>query len=668
MKKFPPKLKRIKSKKYLLILILGALICSLLIFSLKTAKVFAEVTPGGEEDSFLTVDTVHATWEGFIASLGDVARGAAHTVLRLPISLFYIGSVVILVILREFLAAIQPALESLLSAEYYANDIGGFYKNEIVLFGYQQISYFANSLFIIVLLFIGVGTMLQIEKYNYKKLLVKLIIVAMLTNFSLLFAGIILDFFNILTFSLAPHKTNFDSIIDFTGRIIEASVNWDYVLDILTEDVEKAIKRGIDIVLAMILVLNIVIVLCAIAFFLIVRVVALWILLVLTPIGFATMAHPDTQSISQKWWGGFLKYALIGPTLMFFLSFALKMIDFIFPTMAAVGNDTAMFDDRSLWLKFFFLIAILWGSLMAASQAGIMGANIMLTGAKSLSIGSIALAGYLGKKIPVAATKAVTHGPRWLARKTGAYSEKKQIHPGLTKFSKGMDKTLESVNKLVNSFVSLGDVVTATRVGWQNFKKFRDQKDAEAMEEFSESWKAIVPGTKGTFWEHIDKAYYRETITEAQVSEIMKKMGNDPEFIVNRSLKSKDAKEQLAALRKAAEADFLPELMEAHKLPSDNSGVQRFIESYLAKDPAFHEKYRLQISGDIQAMAKKNKAYAFTDISGYNAAKDKYEYLDEQTRTANLQKRIQSSTAAQLMSTFNSRMLKKQATFDELIN
>jgi len=78
-------------------------------------------------------------------------------------------------------------VQDLFTAKYYQETLGGFAVNEIVIQGWKVISSICNMLYILILLFIGVGTLLRIEKYNYKKTLIRLIVAALLTNFSLLF-------------------------------------------------------------------------------------------------------------------------------------------------------------------------------------------------------------------------------------------------------------------------------------------------------------------------------------------------------------------------------------------------------------------------------------------------------------------------------------------------
>ena len=69
----------------------------------------------------------------------------------------------------------------------------GFAKN-----GWVVTRDLANMFFIFILLYIAIATILEIAAYNAKALLARLIIVALLLNFSLFFTRVIIDASNIL--------------------------------------------------------------------------------------------------------------------------------------------------------------------------------------------------------------------------------------------------------------------------------------------------------------------------------------------------------------------------------------------------------------------------------------------------------------------------------------
>ena len=81
----------------------------------------------------------------------------------------------------------------------YLMDLGlalnrGVIDNEVVAKGFPITLNVANLFFILAMIIIAFATILRYEPYGAKKLLTKLIIAAVLINFSLTLAGLVVDF------------------------------------------------------------------------------------------------------------------------------------------------------------------------------------------------------------------------------------------------------------------------------------------------------------------------------------------------------------------------------------------------------------------------------------------------------------------------------------------
>ncbi|MBU4142542.1 hypothetical protein KJ590_00880, partial [Patescibacteria group bacterium] len=87
----------------------------------------------------------------------------------------------------------------LLKSAFEIEDLTSFTKVPIVTTGWQITRGLANMFFALILLLMAFDTILQTNKFPIKTILPKLIIVALLINFSLVFCGIIIDFSQILT-------------------------------------------------------------------------------------------------------------------------------------------------------------------------------------------------------------------------------------------------------------------------------------------------------------------------------------------------------------------------------------------------------------------------------------------------------------------------------------
>jgi hypothetical protein len=80
----------------------------------------------------------------------------------------------------------------------YQNFIG----SEAVIQGWVIVRDLSNMFFVVILLVIAFATILHIENYNYKKWLPKLILMAVLINFSKTICGLLIDVAQIVMLTL----------------------------------------------------------------------------------------------------------------------------------------------------------------------------------------------------------------------------------------------------------------------------------------------------------------------------------------------------------------------------------------------------------------------------------------------------------------------------------
>ena len=58
-----------------------------------------------------------------------------------------------------------------------------------------------------------------------------------------------------------------------------------------------------------------------------VRIIALWLLIILSPLAYALRVIPNTEKYASQWWSEFGKYAVVGPVMAFFLWIALALVN-----------------------------------------------------------------------------------------------------------------------------------------------------------------------------------------------------------------------------------------------------------------------------------------------------------------------------------------------------
>ncbi|GAG05001.1 unnamed protein product, partial [marine sediment metagenome] len=99
----------------------------------------------------------------------------------------------VLWIVGWFLALCAKLLNATLNPALY-----NFMDEGIVQAGWAIVRDICNLFFILILLIIAFATILRLEPYDIKKMLPKLLIIALLINFSKMICGLIIDFSQVL--------------------------------------------------------------------------------------------------------------------------------------------------------------------------------------------------------------------------------------------------------------------------------------------------------------------------------------------------------------------------------------------------------------------------------------------------------------------------------------
>ncbi len=240
----------------------------------------------------------------------------------------------------------------------------------------------ANMFFILILLVISIATILRVEAYSYKKLLPKLLLMAVLINFSKTISGIIIDFAQVVMLTFvnafqAAAGANFfqalgiDKLFSFDNilqNVKPADYQWDWVGTAL---------------LALIVVLVATITVGVLLVVLVARIVILWTLIVLSPLAYLLASFPQGQSYAKQWWDEFSKYVISGPILAFFIWLALIVagggnaskevgVDFAGTDIPTNMGDIA---DPNLLSSLVVGIVLLLVGLMFTQKLGIIGSE-----------------------------------------------------------------------------------------------------------------------------------------------------------------------------------------------------------------------------------------------------------------------------------------------------
>ncbi len=175
----------------------------------------------------------------------------------------------------------------------------------------------ANMFFIVFLLIIAFSTVIGYSKYHYEKNLSRLLIMAVVINFSKTICGLLIDASQVLMLSFvngfkAAAAGNFLNAFQISNllRLADGADGYDFglVLAMMLAFVLAAIATCVVLVMLVMLVF---------------RVVMLWVLIIMSPIAFLTSAFPLGGNYYAQWWGELKKYLVGGPVVAFFLWLAL---------------------------------------------------------------------------------------------------------------------------------------------------------------------------------------------------------------------------------------------------------------------------------------------------------------------------------------------------------
>ena len=214
--------------------------------------------------------------------------------------------------------------------------IGSFTHASIVQIGWSITRDLCNLAFAIILLFMAFGTVLQVGNVNHK-LLPKLIGVALLINFSLVFAGIIIDFSQILTHYFVEAASGDKGMSSQLMNALQIARIYDTSdLQANNNIFQKAINIALGPTLLMITEQLFAVILFAIATFLFLifalllvgRIVIIWIQLIFLPLALVSLIVkiPGGEMLSWgKWKDEFFKWVFFAPVYTFFIYLALTI-------------------------------------------------------------------------------------------------------------------------------------------------------------------------------------------------------------------------------------------------------------------------------------------------------------------------------------------------------
>lgn len=284
---------------------------------------------------------------------------------------------------------------------------------EIVKSGWTIVLNLTNLAFVLGIIWIAIATIVRSQSYGMKQILWKLIVAAVLVNFSLVIAGFFLDFAGITTqffidkaspagdvthiksfatqlaASMQPQGlllTGASSTSDFQKKL-DFSPTQETTGIQATQGAVDASVNSLNILISLIfsVIFTVIgaIVFLGIAVMLLVRFLFIAILLILAPVVWLGWVFPALSKYWGEWWDNFLKWTFFAPITSFFLYLAILTAlgkhEFIDKAtqIASVANGpgavvkAALFNSLGNAAQELIVIALMVGGLLAAERSGI---------------------------------------------------------------------------------------------------------------------------------------------------------------------------------------------------------------------------------------------------------------------------------------------------------
>jgi hypothetical protein len=281
-----------------------------------------------------------------------------------------------LLYILQFFGLLLQVAASLFNWIIKPENMNAVIDNAAIYTAWAMVRDVLNIAFILMLLFSAFATIFQVDKFSYKRILLTLVIMALLVNFSYPIARFIIDLSNVMMYYFvnalgvgnAPSGSFFVSIARGTplGEIIYSPG--------VGSDVTFLIA---SIVFTFIFAIT----LLVIAVMFVIRTVALAILIIFSSLAFTGSIIPFLSTHASKWWDNLFKYAFFGPIMIFMLYIAYSMMNFINKSNLA-GNMDKIAQNQSdtpglvASVAFFSIpIVILWFGLGMAQNMSIAGAS-----------------------------------------------------------------------------------------------------------------------------------------------------------------------------------------------------------------------------------------------------------------------------------------------------
>jgi hypothetical protein len=271
--------------------------------------------------------------------------------------------------------------------------------NPIVSTGWMLTRDLMNMLFVIVLVFIGLATALKLEQYRYQKMLPTIVLIALTMNFTPVICGVFIDASNIITNFFLGQSSGAELLQQVTASQMTQILNafgakYFDPIDKFQRAFQGFIMSGFNIWAGLTYGLY--------GFLFMGRYIALWLLVILSPLAFFSYILPETRTFWTKWWGWFFQWCFVGITAGFFVYLSNLMLleaDKMVQTAGLnlpAGMDTFWLGFLHILLPYAAATAFMALGLILALNSSAEGAKYAVTAAQKTGG---AAASFVGRQV-----------------------------------------------------------------------------------------------------------------------------------------------------------------------------------------------------------------------------------------------------------------------------
>lgn len=237
---------------------------------------------------------------------------------------------------------------------------------------------FFNLFFILILLFSAFATIFQIEAFSIRRVFFNILLAALIINFSFPITRLLIDMTNVPMYYFI--NTTVEGTSSGALQITESLLGASGTPGIWLSNPPQFGLLLLNVIFTFLFAIS----LLVLAVLMLIRVIALVLLVIFSPIGFAASLLPGTEKLGRDWWNYFWKYAFFGPSAALMLMISVRFLnevakDGTFATMIKTNTQMSAgsFQSGALAQITFFTIPIIliWTAIGMANSASIAGAG-----------------------------------------------------------------------------------------------------------------------------------------------------------------------------------------------------------------------------------------------------------------------------------------------------